>query len=289
MSFKLRIGITFLVMLLLISCANRKITSDMNILFLHHSTGAVIWKGEGSSVITKASRKISSIFTGKIASDAQLPLLFEKYNEQHNKKYLIEEMIFPKASPYGWNNYPFDYYNIWVKHADSVSFKEEPTLEMLTKNYQVIIFKHCFPTSNILPDQDSADIDSDLKTIGNYKLQYSALRDKLHEFPDTRFILFTGAVQVKANITEDEAKRAKEFFSWVTDEWDEPDDNIYLWDLYKLQTEGGLYFKDEFAVSGNNSHPNEDFAGKAVKLLFNRVIDIIDNNGDGTMLTGEEK
>ncbi len=166
---------------------------------------------------------------------------------------------------------------------------EEPTLEMLTKEYQIIIFKHCFPSSNIQADQEPADINSDLKTVSNYKLQYLALRDKLHEFPDTKFILFTGAVQVKSSVTEDEAKRAKEFFRWVIDEWDLPGDNIHLWDLYSLQTEGGLYFRDEYAASKNDSHPNENFAGKAVMLLFNRIIDIIEYNGTRTQLTGEVK
>jgi hypothetical protein len=166
---------------------------------------------------------------------------------------------------------------------------KEPTLEILTKEYQVIIFKHCFPVSNIMPDQDTVDINSEIKTISNYKLQYSALRDKLYEFPDTKFILFTGAAQVRSNISEEEAKRANEFFKWVVDDWDLPDDNIFLYDLYNLETEGGLYFKDEYATSAGNSHPNGIFASKVVFLLFNRIIDIIENNGTGTYLTGEKK
>ncbi len=160
---------------------------------------------------------------------------------------------------------------------------------MLSEKYQVIIFKHCFPVSNLQPDQNSVDINSNIKTISNYKLQYAALREKLHEFSDTKFILFTGAVQVKSYLTEAEAIRTRDFFTWVTEEWDLPDDNIYLWDLYNLQTEGGLYFKDEYAISPNDSHPNKDFAETVAKLLFNRIIDIIENDGAGTHLTGEDK
>ena len=74
----------------------------------------------------------------------------------------------------------------------------------------------------------------------------------------------------------------------MTDEWDLPGDNIHLWDLYTLETEGGLYFKDDYAVSQNDSHPNVEFAGTAVQLLFNRIVDIIENNGNGTKLTGEK-
>ncbi len=125
------------------------------------------------------------------------------YNKENNKNYLIKEIAFPKAAPYGWHNYPYDYYNIWVKHAGNEPYMEEPTLEILTRQYQVISFKHCFPVSNIQPDKDSADINSDYKSLANYKLQYAALRDKLHEFPDTKFIVWTGAALAKGAVSEE--------------------------------------------------------------------------------------
>ena len=125
-------------------------------------------------------------------------------------------------------------------------------------------------------------------TLSNYKLQYNALRDKMHEFPDTKFILWTGATLVEGATTEEIALRAKDFFDWVITEWDQPGDNIYLWDFYGLQTEGGLYFKNKYADSSKDSHPNRHFAGKVVDLLFNRVIDVIENDGNGTFLTGKK-
>ena len=278
-----------LIIILLFSCKQKEITSDMNIIFLHHSTGRAIWNGTKPSLAGKAIRRINSKLGEIIGAKAHLPFLFDKYNKEHKKNYHIQEMEFPKIAPYGWKNYPYDYYNIWVKNAGEESYMEEPTLEILTKEYQVIIFKHCYPVSNIQIDNDSADIDSDLKTLSNYKLQYLALRNKLLEYPETKFILFTGAVQVKTQLTEAEAKRANEFYCWVRDEWDLPGDNIFLWDLFSLQTEGGLYFKDVYSVSPNDSHPSSDFAGKAVKLLFNRIIDVIEKDGSQTELTGVKK
>lgn len=289
MKARLVITIILLSILLLISCRQKENSSNFKIIFLHHSTGSAIWNGGTTSLISKAARKISNRLADFIKPKARLPLLFEEYNDEYSKNYLIKEMIFPKAAPYGWNNYPYDYYNIWVKNAGTETFMEEPTLEMLTKEYQVIIFKHCFPASNIEADQDSSVINSDLKTISNYKLQYLALRDKLHEFRDAKFILFTGAALVESSTTLEKARRAREFFGWVTDEWDLQGDNIYLWDLYNLETEGGLYLRDEYAVSPENSHPNEAFASKSSKLLFNRIIDVIENKGVRTQLTGEEK
>ncbi|NLE25426.1 MAG: hypothetical protein GX625_08810 [Clostridiaceae bacterium] len=256
---------------LLTSCQQVDDKNNVDIIFLHHSTGEVIMNGNTD-----------------IKSNAiTLPGLFKSYNKEHKKKYSFKETDFPKSEPYGWKNYPYDYYNIWVKNAGDQPFLTEPTLELLTKDYEVVIFKHCFPVSNIQPDELSPDIESELRSTANYQLQYEALRDKLHEFPDVKFIVFTGAVQVKANITEEEALRAKSFFMWVKEDWDQPDDNIYLWDLYELQTEGGIYFKDEYARKVTNSHPGPEFAGKAVGLLFNRIIDVIENNGAETSLTGE--
>jgi len=289
MKSKLAILFASLFIISMSSCKQKEKPSDMNILYLHHSTGGVIWKGAKNSLFTKVSWRISKKLTKKIGTKDRLPLFFEKFNKEHNKNYHIVDMEFPKREPYGWNNYPYDYYNIWVKNSGADSYMEEPTLEILTKKYQVIIFKHCYPVSKIEEDQDSADINSDIRTIANYKLQYEALKEKMHEFPDTKFILFTGAVQVKSNLSEEEALRTNDFFNWVKNEWDIPLDNIYLWDLYSLQTEGGLYFKDQYAKSESDSHPNWEFAGKVVNLLFNRIIDVIENNGNGTLLTGEKK
>ena len=262
------------------SCSGEKGSGDgMSIILLHHSTGGVIWDGDLSQVNPDVVRDNPRL-------KSQIPLLFAQYNKETSKDYLIKEMSFPKAEPYGWNNYPFDYYNIWVKNSGVKAFMKEPTLEILTDQYKVLIFKHCFPSSNIVADDIEADINSDIKSLQNFKLQYEALRDKLHEFPDNKFILFTGAVQVRQFLTEEEAYRAREFHDWVTQEWDQPEDNIFLWDLYQLQTEEGLYFKDEYAVSPEDSHPNKTFAGRAATLLFNRIIDVIDNGGKTTTLAG---
>lgn len=275
--------------MLLTSCNSENKSEGTNILFLHHSTGGILWQGSSSSMIHSAAGKVSNRIADFLAPKGQLPALFENYNRDSGGNYVIKEQIFPKAEPYGWHNYPYDYYNIWVKNGGDSPYTEEPTLEMLTRQYQLIVFKHCFPVSNISADADTADINSNIQTLANYRLQYDALKEKLHQFPGTRFILLTGAAQVESAVSADEAQRAKEFFDWVKEEWDVSDDNIFIWDFYNLQTEGGLYFKNEYAVSPGDSHPNQEFAGTVVPLLFNRIIDVIENGGTKTLLTGEKK
>ncbi len=252
----------------------KKKDKETKIVLLHHSTGGIVFNGN-----EKESPE----------NPVSVPQWFSTYNNKQETNYSIVEQAFPKKKPYGWKNYPYDYYNIWVKNAGDEPFMEEPTLEILTQQYDVIIFKHCFPVCKIWDDTEAPDINSSKKTLGNYKLQYDALKQKMNEFPDTKFIVWTGAVMTEERITEDNGKRTREFFDWVKSEWDTEDDNIFVWDFYELETEGGIYLKPEYAVSGADSHPNMDLAVKVVPLLGNRIVDVIENNGSKTNLKGEIK
>jgi len=230
------------------------------ILFLHHSTGECIWNGG-------------------------VPAWFEAYNAAHKTQYAITEQAFPKDSPYGWENYPFDYWNIWVKHAGAKPFKEEPTLEMLAAKYDVIVWKHCFPVSNLEEDAGKPDIASNEKRVENYKLQYAALKKKMREFPKVKFIVWTGATRMKKETDEESGRRAKTFFDWVRTEWDEKGDNIYVWDFYQLETEGTLYLKNAYA--SDDSHPNEKFSKRVAPFFCQRVVDVIQGRGDTANATGQ--
>jgi len=276
---------TLFLFVTLISCKRNSSSCESRIIFLHHSTGLNIWGTKGS-IASSVAFRFNRLYDF-VGRKGNIPTLFKEYNKSHDTNYCISKKVFPTRRPYGWNNFPHNYYEIWVEHAGDKPFEKQPTLEMLTGKYDVIMFKHCYPVSSIQEDEAVADINSYYKSIANYKLQYEAIKEKIHEFPDTKFILWTGAVQVKADLTEDEALRTREFFRWVREEWDEPGDNIYLWDFYTLETDGGLYLKEEYAVSPANSHPNVEFSKRVSKLLVNRIIDVIQTGGKGTTLTGE--
>jgi len=257
-----KIVIIFL-LVLLSGCAENN-NSMKKVIFLHHSTGYSVWLGKTNNYLYK--------ITGK--GDVQ------KYIDKHNRKnktaYRASERFFPKKEPYGWKNYPYDYYNIWVKNGGNKPFMEEATLEMLTKEYDLIIFKHCFPVSRIQPDTGIPDIDSETKSLENYKLQYQALKDKMHQFPENRFIVWTPAINTRKLINEDEAIRTREFRDWIVNEWDEIGDNIFVWDFYSYETEGGLYLAEKNAVSPDNSHPGIEFSARVAPLFGQFIIDVIE-------------
>ena len=262
----MRTFILYIVIAMFFGCKSDN-DADTKIVFLHHSTGGAIWRGDVNRYVHK--------ITGK----GDVEKFFAKYNKAHDKGYMIVDQAFPKSEPYGWHNYPYDYYDIWVKNAGSQSHMEEPTLELLTESYDVIIFKHCYPVGRIQEDTGSPDIDSDEKRIENYKLQYEALKQKLHEFQDNKFILWTPAALVaEHHTTEAQAIRTREFYEWILNDWDEEGDNIYLWDFYKLETEGELYMKVEYAIGPDDSHPNPAFAGRVAPLFGQFIVDVIEGN-----------
>jgi len=236
-------------------------SDEIDIIFLHHSTGENIWNGGVSK-------------------------WFVQYNSKHDTHFQIVEQNFPEDSPYGWNNYPYDYWNIWVNHAGSRPYLNEPTLELLTSQYHFIIFKHCFPVSEIEADTRNPDIFSEDKRVENYILQYQALKSKMHKFPDTIFLVWTGAALTQQSTDEASAKRARNFFEWVKNKWDDKGDNIYIWDFYELETEGGLYMKDKYAEDPYDSHPNSTFSQMVAPLFGQRIVDVIEGRGDNTSLTG---
>jgi hypothetical protein len=263
---------------LLIQCNyNAQNNNVCKIIFLHHSTGEAIWRGDSKSI------QIKGIHLG---AEYDVPKWFINNNITKGTSYQISERTFPNAEPYGWQNYPYDYYNIWVKNAGNKTYMGEPTLEMLAKDYKVIIFKHCYPVSILSSDSTKIDINSTEKTIENYKLQYNALKQKLLQFPHTKFILWTGPVMVQSQLSESNAQLTRSFFDWVRATWDTENDNIFLWDFYELETEGGMYLKPEYATSPTNSHPNKDFAQKVVPYFCQRIVDVIENNGANTTLSG---
>ncbi len=233
----------------------KSLGDSAKVVFLHHGVGASVWAGG-------------------------VPEWFAEYNIRNGKDYSITELEFPKNAPYGWNNNPYDYWNIWVNHAGAQSFREEPTLENLTRNYNVVIWKHSYTVSSILPDAGNAGNRPYEKTMLNYKLEYRALKSHMRSFPRTRFIVWTGPAIVQGAAPEEQAMLAREFFEWVKNEWDEPGDNIYLWDFFELQTEGGNYLKSEYSAGPLDSNLNPDFSKRVAPDFCRRVVDVIEGRGD---------
>jgi len=242
--------------------AGQPMTGAARIGYLHHSTGGVVWGGGVQGFL-------------------------QGWNAAHGTAYQVAEVTYPDTSGgYPWANYPFDYWNLWVSHTGTRRDRGEQNLDDLTAAYDVIVWKHCFPVSAVGPDTGSPSVSSSAQTLENYQLQYQALKARLRQFPAKRFLVWTGAALAEASTSPADAQRARDFFAWVKGVWDEPGDNIFVWDFFELETQGGLYLQPAYAAGVSDSHPNATLAALAAPLVAKRIVDVIEGRGDTGSLTG---
>ncbi len=80
--------------------AGASLPPTTRVIYLHHSTGGVIWNGG-------------------------VPQALTAYNAAHGTSYAIEELAYPK-SPYPWANYPYDYWHLWVEDGGQAAAEGIP-------------------------------------------------------------------------------------------------------------------------------------------------------------------
>ncbi|MBI4953728.1 MAG: hypothetical protein HY908_17015 [Myxococcales bacterium] len=233
--------------------------ADSGIMYLHHSTGGVIWGGG-------------------------VPEGVDAANTANGTSYAIEQTDYPSAA-YPWQNYPYDYWHLWVEAGGQAAAEGQQSLADLTAAHRVVVFKHCFPVSDIEADTGSPDLASEVKSIENYELQYAALKDALHAYPQTRFLVWTGAARLLTESSVEQGARSRQFFTWVKETWDEPGDNIFVWDFFELETEGGDFLVPAYAAG--DSHPSDAFALQVAPFFVNRLLAVLDGSADGGSLTGQ--
>ena len=64
-------------------------SGQKKVVFLHHSTGNNIWKGNVSK------------YSYKLFKEGDVQKWFKKYNKKSEQKINVIEMAFPKKAPYG--------------------------------------------------------------------------------------------------------------------------------------------------------------------------------------------
>lgn len=129
--------------------------------------------------------------------------------------------------------------------------------------YDVIIFKSCFPTSNI---GDDAQLEA-------YKSYYLAMRDRMDEHPDKVFIAVTPPPQVPANSNPAEGRRARAFADWLgSDAYLEGRPNVFVFDFFGLLAGDDNFLRREYRSDPYDAHPNER-ANREIGPLFVAFID----------------
>jgi hypothetical protein len=259
----------------ILSCLLVIITFSLHsqkVIFLHHSTGGGVYNGSNG-----------------------LDQWFVNYNTAHGTSYQIEEFEYPNT-PYEWSNYAYDYWNLWINQGKCDN--SEPgirCLDWFTSNYDVIIFKHCYPGAGILADLGTPTISSSRKSLENYMLQYRALRDLMDTYPNNKFIVWTLAPLHRLAANSENASRARQFVNWVKNDWLSEDGkthpNIYIFDFYGYAAElnaspangvvNCLKYNYEKSHTDKDSHPNPTANATIMPFFGQFIVDVLQNQISG--------
>jgi hypothetical protein len=129
--------------------------------------------------------------------------------------------------------------------------------------HEVIIFKSCFPTSNITSDEQ----------LRQYQEWYLGMRQVMDQHPDHLFIAVTPPPLNPAETDPETAARARAFADWLTsDDFLAGHPNLSTFDLFDLLAEDDPAVPDFNMLraeyrEGTDSHPNQ-FANETVGPIF---------------------
>ncbi len=129
--------------------------------------------------------------------------------------------------------------------------------------HEVIIFKSCFPTSNITSGEQ----------LRQYQEWYLGMREVMDRYPDHLFIAVTPPPLNPAETDPETAARARAFADWLTsDDFLASHPNLSTFDLFDLLAEDDPAAPDFNMLraeyrEGTDSHPNQ-FANETVGPIF---------------------
>lgn len=130
------------------------------------------------------------------------------------------------------------------------------------KQHDVIMFKSCFPFSDIKSD----------KMLQQYKAYYMSLLPTFKAHPETFFVAMSTPPLTAGKTTAENAARARQWAKWITTEYARELPNVQVFDLFGAMSilegnpnQGTL--PPQFAKGKWDSHPTPA-AGEAVTRLF---------------------
>ena len=159
---------------------------------------------------------------------------------------------------------------------------------------QIILFKSCFPNSDLSGSPNDPPSDGEWHTISHAKYVYNQLLDYFITRPDKLFI----AITPPPLLNTDNAENARQFSRWLVEDWlienDYPLDNVAVWDFHNMLTDpdnhhryqdglidytithgaGFLYYDsdgDEHPNSAGNQKATDEFV-PMLNIFYNRWI-----------------
>lgn len=205
-----------------------------NVIFLHHSTGHNLIEQGG----------VRELFT-----EAGFEFWDHDYNWPGLRRPDGSEAGYSYAIP-GDNTDPDGLARIFSQRVYGLPLNALSGL----LQHEVIVFKSCFPASNIESDEE----------LEQRKEWYLGMRDVMDAHPDKVFVVMSQPPLHPAATTPEAAARARAFADWLTsEEYLAGHPNVFAFDFFDALAEDdpaspeANMLRAEYRPEGEDSHPNE--------------------------------
>jgi hypothetical protein len=241
-------------------------TKEIRSIFIHHSTGANLLKyGKVRGLLknNESNIKLWDHSYGLIKNKYSFPLNYHTGLSDFNGKALMINYDIPNdnTNPDG------------LEALFALPIDEDNAFTKIINNYDVIIFKSCYPITKIESDEK----------LEVYIKNYIAIKKRIDQFPEKLFIAFTPPPYRKFLTKKEYAKRARIFSNWLkSNEFLNNSKNLRVFDFFDLLSENDEA-KNNFNMLKNeycniiplDSHPNKKaneiigpiFVGFLIKIV----------------------
>jgi hypothetical protein len=234
------------------------VSKPIKVLFIHHSTGGnLIKQGSLRQFIQKINPDIEFWDHGYNLygshTSANLLATFTFHTGLSDDKGRMTGTDYNLIIS---NNSPKEYAEIFSRKQN------DPTLKSILR-YDIIAFKNCFPTTKIESE----------KQLDEYKEYYKIIRDKIKEYKEKKFIIFTPPPLRQELTTEENANRAKQLIQFLNSkEFQSSTDNVFVFDFFSMLADEKGYLKKGYTkLLCTDSHPNRK-ANKEIAPVFAKFL-----------------
>jgi hypothetical protein len=216
----------------------------IRIIFMHHSTGLGLIEQGG---VREAFKELGYQFWDHGYNEEGLT---DPNGEQLGVNWAVPD---DNTDPDGWQ----------VIFAQRVTKPPTNTLSHMLE-YDVIIFKSCFPNADIQDDDQ----------LENYRTYFLSIRDVIDKYPDKLFIPFTIPPLVPDSTSPEAAARARRWAEYLTSpEFLDGHPNIFVFDFFSQLADKNGYLQAKYrGEDPGDSHPNE-LANQTVGPVFVKFVD----------------
>jgi hypothetical protein len=238
----MRRRLVFCLLVALVASCVAGSAAPIRILFMHHSTGANLIQQGG-------------------LREGLSALGYEFSDHGYNEEGLCDARGNPTGANFAVPDDNTDPDGWAAVFAQPVVAPPANTLSWML-GYDVVLFKSCFPSSNI----------TDEEMLSNYKTHYLSIRAAIDRTPDRLFIAFTPPPLVPSETDPANAARARAWAEYLTsDEFRGGRKNLAVFDFFSLLADANGVLRQEYRGDEWDSHPNR----LANEAIGPRLVDFV--------------